>query len=83
MRVAYFGTWERGYPRNDQVIRALGSAGVEVELVHQEMWGGAHKFGLTPTVLRRLARAEVRLARAPVAEEVDALLVGYPGQFDV
>jgi glycosyltransferase involved in cell wall biosynthesis len=83
VRVAYFGTWERGYPRNDQVIAALGSAGVEVELVHQEMWGGTHKFGLTPTVLPRLARAELRLARAPVAEEVDALLVGYPGQFDV
>ena len=25
MRVAYFGTWERGYPRNDQVIAALGT----------------------------------------------------------
>ena len=83
MRIAYFGTWERGYPRNDQVIAALGSAGVEVDLVHQEMWGGTHKFGLTPTVLPRLARAELRLARAPVTEEVDALLVGYPGQFDV
>jgi hypothetical protein len=30
MRVAYFGTWERGYPRNDQVTAALVSAGVEV-----------------------------------------------------
>jgi glycosyltransferase involved in cell wall biosynthesis len=83
VRVAYFGTWERGYPRNDQVIAALGSAGVEVDLVHQEMWGGRHKFGLTPTVLPRLARAELRLARAPLDEEVDALLVGYPGQFDI
>lgn len=83
MRIAYFGTWERGYPRNDQVIAALGSAEVEVDLVHEEMWGGTHKFGLTPTVLPRLARAELRLARAPGAMEVDALLVGYPGQFDV
>jgi glycosyltransferase involved in cell wall biosynthesis len=83
MRVVYFGTWERGYPRNDQVIAALESAAVEVDLVHEEMWGGTHKFDLTPSVLPRLARAELRLARAPLAEDVDALLVGYPGQFDV
>lgn len=83
MRVAYFGTWERGYPRNDQVISALETADVEVDLVHEEMWAGTHKFGLTPTVLPRLARAELRLSRTAVAEDVDALLVGYPGQFDV
>jgi len=83
VRVAYFGTWERGYPRNDQVVAALESADVDVELVHEEMWSGTHKFGLSPAVLPRLARAEVRLARASVPEDVDALVVGYPGQFDV
>jgi glycosyltransferase involved in cell wall biosynthesis len=83
VRIAYFGTWERGYPRNDQVTAALATAGVEVDVVHEEMWGGTHKFGLTPTVLPRLARAELRLARTNVPEEVDALVVGYPGQFDV
>jgi glycosyltransferase involved in cell wall biosynthesis len=83
VRVAYFGTWERGYPRNDQVTAALTSAGVGVDLVHEEMWSGTHKFGLTPTVLPRLARAELRLARAPVPENVDALVVGYPGHFDL
>jgi glycosyltransferase involved in cell wall biosynthesis len=83
MRVAYFGTWERGYPRNDQVIAALESAGVEVDLVHEEMWAGTHKFGLTPAVLPRLARAELRLARADIADDVDAVLVGYPGHFDL
>jgi glycosyltransferase involved in cell wall biosynthesis len=83
VRVAYFGTWERGYPRNDQVTAALAVAGVEVELLHEEMWSGRHKFGLSPTVLPRLARAELRLARAPVPENVDALVVGYPGHFDL
>jgi glycosyltransferase involved in cell wall biosynthesis len=83
VRVAYFGTWERGYPRNDQVTAALATAGVEVELVHEEMWSGTHKFGLTPTVLPRLAGAELRLARADVPESVDALVVGYPGHFDL
>lgn len=83
MRVAYFGTWERGYPRNDQVIAALESAGVEVDLVHAEMWAGEHKFGLTPTVLPRLARAELYLARATVPDDADAVVVGYPGHFDL
>src|SRR6476659_496064 len=40
LRVAYFGTWERGYPRNDQVTAALASAGVDVDLVHEDMWAG-------------------------------------------
>ena len=83
MRVAYFGTWERGYPRNDQVVAALETAGVDVDLVHEEMWSGTHKFGLTPTVLPRLARAELRLARADVPEEAAAIVVGYPGHFDL
>lgn len=83
MRVAYFGTWERGYPRNDQVISALESAGVEVDLVHEEMWAGTHKFGLTPLVLPRLGAAELRLARATVSSGIDAVIVGYPGHFDL
>jgi glycosyltransferase involved in cell wall biosynthesis len=83
MRVAYFGTWERGYPRNDQVIAALESAEVEVDVVHEQMWEGTHKFGLTPAVLPRLAQAELRLARAAVAEDAAAVIVGYPGHFDL
>jgi glycosyltransferase involved in cell wall biosynthesis len=83
MRVCYFGTWEGGYPRNDQVIAALESAGVEVDLAHVETWTGTHKFGLTPAVFPRLAQAEVRLARADLADEVQAVIVGYPGHFDL
>jgi glycosyltransferase involved in cell wall biosynthesis len=83
VRVAYFGTWETGYPRNDQVIAALESAGVDVDLVHEEMWAGTHKFGLTPAVLPRLVQAELRLARAAVTDDVEAVVVGYPGNFDL
>lgn len=83
MRVAYYGTWERGYPRNEQVIAALAAAGLDVDLVHQDMWDRTQKFGLTPAVLPRLARAELRLARARLAPDVAALVVGYPGHFDL
>ena len=83
MRVAYFGTWERGYPRNEQVISALARAGVEVDVVHEEMWSNEHKFGVSATLFPRLARAELRLARRRLPEDLDALVVGYPGQFDL
>ena len=84
MRVSYFGSWERGYPRNDQVIAALESVGVTVDTVHAEMWSDAtHKFALTPAVLPRLAQAELRLARAEIADDAEAIIVGYPGHFDL
>jgi len=83
LRVAYFGTWERGYPRNEQVLAALAAAQVDVDLVHEDTWTDRHKFGLMPTVLPRLVRAELRLARAAVAADCDALVVGYPGHFDL
>jgi glycosyltransferase involved in cell wall biosynthesis len=83
MVVGYFGTWERGYPRNDHVIRCLRGAGVEVQEIHAPVWQSEHKFGLGPAVLPRLALAEARLAVRRVAPTVDALIVGYPGQFDL
>lgn len=84
MRVAYFGTWERGYPRNEQVISCLRRAGVEVELVHRNVWQAEHKFGARlATAGTRLAYAELKLAIARVGHDVDALVVGYPGQLDI
>jgi glycosyltransferase involved in cell wall biosynthesis len=82
-RVAYFGTWERGYPRNEQVIAALRSVGVEVDLMHQDVWTDRHKFALRPTVLPRLLISEATLGIRRVPRDVDALIVGYPGHFDI
>jgi len=83
MRVAYFGTWERGYPRNEQVISALRKAGVEVETIHASVWESEHKFAATMAVAPRLIAAEVKLLVAKINADVNALIVGYPGQFDV
>jgi glycosyltransferase involved in cell wall biosynthesis len=83
MRVAYFGTWERGYPRNDQVIACLREAGVDVEEVHAPLWRSEHKFAIGASAVPRIAAAEMRLALRRVPEHVDALVVGYPGQFDI
>jgi glycosyltransferase involved in cell wall biosynthesis len=83
MRVGYFGTWERGYPRNEQVIAALRRADVDVAEIHEELWGDEHKFAIGPTALPRMAAAGIRLARRRVPPDVVALIVGYPGHLDV
>ncbi|MEK6275248.1 MAG: glycosyltransferase [Actinomycetota bacterium] len=83
MRVLYFGTYERDYPRNAEVMSALRGAGVEVIERHTPVWEGrrdnwAARWG---TGLR-LALAELRLRFSP-RDEFDAVVVGYPGHFDV
>jgi glycosyltransferase involved in cell wall biosynthesis len=83
MRVVYFGTWERGYPRNEQVISSLRNAGVDVDVVQVDIWKNEHKFAPKLSTVPRLAAAELKLARTRIASDVDALVVGYPGQIDV
>jgi glycosyltransferase involved in cell wall biosynthesis len=83
MRVLYFGTYERDYPRNAQVISALRSAGVEVVERHVGVWEGSRQnWSAGPVAAARLALAELRLLRRP-RQEADAVLVGYPGHFDL
>jgi glycosyltransferase involved in cell wall biosynthesis len=83
VRVLYFGTYERRYPRNAQVISALRGAGVEVLERHEPVWEGREeKWSLGPGAAARLLLAELRLLtrRGPQA---DALIVGYPGHLDL
>lgn len=83
MKVLYFGTYDRAYPRNAQVISCLRRAGVEVRERHEAVWEGRRdgwRAGGKDAL--RLAIAEVRLLRAP-RERFDAVIVGYPGHFDL
>jgi glycosyltransferase involved in cell wall biosynthesis len=83
VRVLYFGTYERDYPRNAQVISCLRGAGVEVVERHVGVWEGErHKFGAGPGAALRLARAQLKLLRRP-AETFAAVIVGYPGHLDL
>ena len=83
MRVVYFGTYERSYPRNAQVISSLRRAGVEVVERHEPVWEGREqKWGIGPALLPRLALAEARLLRARQVA-ADAVIVGYPGHLDL
>lgn len=83
MRVLYFGTYERRYPRNAQVISCLRGAGVDVVERHEPVWEGREeKWSVGPGAVARLALAEARLfaRRAP---DADVVLVGYPGHLDL
>jgi len=83
MRVLYFGTYERDYPRNAQVISCLRSAGVEVDERHVPVWDGRRdSWRAGPRAALRLAAAELRLLQRPRGS-YDALIVGYPGHFDL
>ncbi len=83
MRALYFGTYERDYPRNAQVISCLRGAGVEVLEHHAGVWEGRRdSFRAGLGTAARLAAAELRLVRRP-QEQFDVLVVGYPGHFDL
>ena len=83
MRVLYFGTYERRYPRNAQVISCLRRAGVEVVERHVSVWESReHKWTAGVGIVPKLALAQVRLLRRPAAQ-ADAVIVGYPGHFDL
>jgi glycosyltransferase involved in cell wall biosynthesis len=83
VRVLYFGTYERDYPRNAQVISCLRGAGVHVVEHHVPVWEGERsKFGLGLRSVAKLAGGEVRLLRRPRVD-FDVLVVGYPGHADI
>jgi glycosyltransferase involved in cell wall biosynthesis len=84
VRVLYFGTYERDYPRNAQVISCLRRAGVDVVERHEAVWESMpHKWAAGGRTALRLAAAEARLALRRGPRDVDAVIVGYPGQLDV
>jgi glycosyltransferase involved in cell wall biosynthesis len=83
MRVCYFGTYERAYPRNAQVISCLRRAGVEVQEHHVSVWDGLREgWSAGPGRALRLAVAEARLLARP-PRDFEALVVGYPGHPDL
>ena len=84
MRILYFGTYERDYPRNAQVISCLRRAGVEVVERHASLWERRrHKWSIGIGAMLRVAVAETALILRGHREHFDAVIVGYPGHFDM
>jgi glycosyltransferase involved in cell wall biosynthesis len=66
------------------VISCLRGAGVEVVERHANVWEGLqHKWALGIGAAARLALAEARLLLGTRRAHFDALIVGYPGHFDL
>jgi glycosyltransferase involved in cell wall biosynthesis len=83
VRVLYFGTYERDYPRNSQVISCLRGAGVEVVERHAQLWERQrHRFALGIGAMLRVAVSETRLLFGRKGA-FDVMIVGYPGHFDM
>lgn len=82
MHVLYFGTYDRTYPRNAQVISCLRGAGVDVTERHRPVWEQRHNWSVGLRQVARLLDAE-RILRKGSGGAVDALIVGYPGHFDL
>jgi len=92
MRVCYFGTYEKNYPRNRVVIDALKDAGVEVVECHVPVWElTRHKTGkfFSPGSLLILAGRIVRGYGRLIGEyfrnarRAHIVMVGYIGQLDL
>lgn len=92
MRICYFGTYEKDYPRNRVIIQGLKKAGVEVTECHIPLWekkrdktklGFFDKTGIIlklPWIYLKLARDFRKLDKA---NDFDVLIIGYIGQLDM
>jgi glycosyltransferase involved in cell wall biosynthesis len=76
VKALYFGTYDRDHPRNVNVIAALRDAGVDVTERRAAVRGTGLRGALS------VFGAESRLL-VPRRRDFDAVIVGYPGHFDV
>ncbi len=85
MRVCYFGTYERNYPRNRVVIEGLRKNKVNVKECHVPFWEKIEdKTGLSKTFFLKLPLVYLKLILKYLRiRRTDALIVGYIGQLDV
>jgi glycosyltransferase involved in cell wall biosynthesis len=89
MKVAFWGTFDRGKPRNRILLRGLAENGVEVLECHSDVWRGVEdksrlrgprRLGFLLRWLAAYPGLIVRYLRLP---RHDVTLVGYLGQLDV
>lgn len=91
MRVCYFGTYEKDYPRNRIIIKGLRKKGIEVIECHYPLWERQEDktgkylsfFSLLKIMLRLLWGYIVLIGKFVRTGKFDYLMVGYIGQADV
>jgi glycosyltransferase involved in cell wall biosynthesis len=89
MRVAFWGTFDLGKPRNRILLRGLRENGAEVLVCHRQVWEGVEdksRLGAGQRLrflLRWLLAYPGLIARYVRLPRHDVVLVGYLGQLDV
>lgn len=90
MRVCYFGTYEREYPRNALIVEALQRSGVTVYECHNPVWElQRDKSGMYKGLAALMTFVRLFLAYAQLIGKYwrlpkhDLVIVGYVGQFDM
>ena len=87
MRVAWAGTFDPDFPRNEKLARLMEMSGVEVRVISKSLWAGDRiALAARPgprVVLKALVAYPVLLFRLIVAPSPDVYLVSYPGWFDI
>lgn len=93
MKVCYWGTFERDYPRNAVLISGLRQNGIEVIECHFALWKESFRYNKLALLsgfankLRFLGRVLVAypilICRYLLLDEHDAVVVGYLGHIDM
>lgn len=86
MKVCYFGTFEKDYPRNITFIEGLKRSGVEVLICHGELKaekGSLSRLSYLPVLLFKYLFAYIYLFLKALTIRCDAVIIGYPSHADV
>ncbi len=89
MRVCYFGTYEKAYPRNAIFVEGLKQNGVTVFECHAPLWEKTQSkgkdFGFSLSFLFSLITAQIKLFFRYLffTPKHDVIIVGYIGQLDI
>ncbi len=92
LRICYFGTYLRNYPRNKIIIDGLRRNGVEVIECHVDLWKGieprwneikSNKGKIK--IIFRIILAYLRLffMHQEIIRDYDVMIVGYTGHLDI
>ncbi|PIN86262.1 hypothetical protein COV19_05630 [Candidatus Woesearchaeota archaeon CG10_big_fil_rev_8_21_14_0_10_44_13] len=92
MRICYFGTYEKDYPRNRVLIEGLKKAGVEVIECHVPLWekkrdktrwGFFEKIGVMARLPSVYIKLNSDLKKLEKKGSFDCIIIGYIGQLDM
>ncbi len=91
MRVCFFGTYERNYPRNQTLLKTMQAAQIEVIECHAPLWDSEeHKTGEFKSIwkmIRRIVKILITnlqlMWRYLFIQNHDLVLIGFPGHLDV